>query len=122
MFFVLILFIAGCGSKAPEQTVQQQSQVQVDIDSLPAQTSANINTVELIDFSFQPNEIIIAKGETVEWVNRDSAKHSVIDDNNKFNSQLIGKDEIFTYTFNEAGTYSYYCGLHPFMKATVIVK
>ena len=39
-----------------------------------------------------------------------------------FKSPALDTDETFAFTFNEAGTFKYYCTIHPRMQATVIVQ
>lgn len=80
--------------------------------------------VVLIDnFSYSPKELTISAGETVVWKNKDSIRHNVFSDNgNELDSKLLGKDETYSYTFNQTGEYAYHCTPHPFMKGKIIVQ
>lgn len=78
------------------------------------------NTVLIQDYSFQPAEITIQKGGTVIWLNKDSAGHNV--KGNFFYSGLLREGQSFQQTFNEEGTFDYYCTLHPGMKGRIIVQ
>jgi amicyanin len=80
------------------------------------------NIVNISKFSYNPMEITIKKGETITWINYDSIKHSVTSEEDLFNSGLLSKEDTWNYTFNEQGTYNYYCIPHPFMQAKVIVE
>ncbi|MEA1924539.1 MAG: cupredoxin domain-containing protein [Candidatus Altiarchaeota archaeon] len=73
------------------------------------------------DFEFKPDNLIIHKGDTVKWINRDSAEHRIIA-SNVFNSGMLQKDENFAHTFKMGGVYSYRCSIHPVMKGTIIVE
>lgn len=78
-------------------------------------------------FAFSPASITIKVGTTVTWTNNTSAPHTVTsDDGTTFDSGLntpIGANGgTFSFTFTKAGTFSYHCQIHPFMKATVIVQ
>ncbi|ADE36440.1 cupredoxin domain-containing protein [Methanohalophilus mahii] len=71
------------------------------------------------DIQFKPATIQVSVGDTVTWTNEDSATHTVTGQD--FDSGNLGQGEIFTYTFDEAGTYDYECTIHPSMTGTVIV-
>ncbi|MDD5162615.1 MAG: cupredoxin family copper-binding protein [Candidatus ainarchaeum sp.] len=83
----------------------------------------NSNTIEISNFSFSPSEITIKKGETVAWINKDSAKHSIVSDSgSELNSTLLATNETFSHTFNSSGTFGYHCTVHASMKGKVIVE
>lgn len=64
----------------------------------------------------------ISIGDTVKWVWIDSAPHSVQSSSNTFSSNLqSGVGKYYSYKFNTAGSYSYYCGYHGFAMQGVIV-
>lgn len=82
------------------------------------------NMVTYKDFSVVPKSIKIKKGTTVTWTNQDSAKHDVTPtkETEEFKaSELFGKGETYSVTFNTVGTYSYFCSPHPYMKGTIEV-
>jgi len=82
------------------------------------------NKVDIKDFKFLPSKITVKKGTTVTWTNQDSIRHDVtpLEMSNAFKgSELLGKGESYSYTFNSVGTYNYKCTPHPFMKGTVEV-
>jgi plastocyanin len=77
---------------------------------------------------FAPNPVNIAPGDEVEWKNTDSVSHTVTsgkvtDDNagSMFDSGLIKKGNEFKFTFADAGTYDYFCTVHPWMVGQVVV-
>ena len=51
-------------------------------------------------------------GTTVTWTNEDDAPHTVTADDNSFDSKTFGKGESFSFVFNKAGEFSYYCAIH----------
>lgn len=79
------------------------------------------NTVTIKDFSFQPASITVKKGDTVTWVNDDSATHQIKSVDEKFSSNNLSTGQQYQFTFQTPGTYNYICGIHPSMKAVVIV-
>ena len=90
----------------------------VKANDQPAGASAE---VKIDNFSFGPETLTIAVGTTVTWTNRDDIPHTVVSTDGVFRSKVRDTDEKFSYTFAQAGTYSYYCSLHPKMTGKVIV-
>ena len=80
------------------------------------------NEIKIDNFVFNPPELSIAVGATVKFVNHDDIPHSVVDKNKAFRSKALDTDDSFTFTFASAGTYDYFCGLHPHMTGKIIVK
>jgi len=77
---------------------------------------------------FAPNPINVAPGTEVDWKNTDTVSHTVtsgkISDDNAgslFDSGLIKKGAEFKFTFADAGTYDYFCTVHPWMVGQVVV-
>ena len=78
--------------------------------------------VKIDNFSFGPATLTVAPGTTVTWVNHDDIPHTVVSTDSVFKSKVLDTDEKFSYTFTKAGTYPYFCSIHPKMTATVVVK
>jgi plastocyanin len=57
----------------------------------------------------------------VEWVNRDDTPHRVVGDKNAFKSPVLDTDDKFSWTFKEAGSFAYFCSLHPHMTGKIVV-
>jgi plastocyanin len=90
-----------------------------------AQSAAPANAeVKIDNFSFAPATLTVAAGTTVTWTNRDDIPHTVVstDDPKAFRSKVLDTDEKFSYTFTKAGTFPYFCSVHPKMTGTVVVK
>jgi plastocyanin len=82
--------------------------------------SANTAQVLIKDFKFQPDQITIQRGDTITWTHPGPASHTV-----KFadtESPILKDGGTYSKTFDQAGTFSYICGIHPNMKGTVIVQ
>jgi plastocyanin len=77
--------------------------------------------VEIKAFNFTPKESKVAVGTTVTWTNKDPEPHTVIDKNGHFRSAALDTGDSFSFTFKDAGTYTYFCSLHPHMTGTVEV-
>jgi plastocyanin len=78
--------------------------------------------IKIDNFSFTPAAITVTAGTTVTWINRDDIPHTVASDSKEFKSKALDTDEKFSYTFSKAGTYSYFCSLHPKMTGKVIAQ
>ena len=85
-----------------------------------AAEEANVVTID--NFTFTPPELTVAVGTTVKWVNHDDIPHSVVDKNKAFRSKALDTDDAYSFTFASAGTFDYFCGLHPHMQGKIIVK
>lgn len=78
--------------------------------------------VKIDNFAFGPQETVIAVNTTVTWTNRDDIPHTIVSSDGAFKSKALDTDDKFTFTFTKAGTYPYFCGLHPKMTAKIVVK
>ncbi len=85
-------------------------------------TGASQNSVTIANFAFSPATLTVKAGTTVTWTNKDSATHTVTSDTGAFDSGNVANNATYSYTFGSAGTFAYYCGIHPAMKATVVVQ
>ena len=100
--------------KMPEKPTSSRTK-EVATNSVP-------NQVVIENFSFVPATLTIKAGTKVTWINRDDVPHTATDTDKRFNSKTLDTDDQFYFTFSEAGTYSYYCALHPKMTGQIIVK
>jgi plastocyanin len=75
--------------------------------------------VQIIDFAFDPDVATIAVGGTITWTNIGQAPHTVLAD--WADSDIMNPGVTFSWTFDEAGSYDYQCGLHPAMVGTIEV-
>lgn len=74
---------------------------------------------------FTPANIKVNAGDTVEWMNVDTAAHTVTGGSPAdgpsgiFDSSLVMGGASFAFTFNDAGSYKYFCMVHPWMTGSV---
>jgi plastocyanin len=97
-----------------------------------AQQSAHAEpdaSIPIVEFAYQPKTITVAPGTTITWTNQDEIPHSVTfgsarsdDSGSLFDSGLMYQNDVFSFTFNDEGTYPYYCFIHPAMIAEVVVQ
>ena len=88
-----------------------------------ARQKAAANQVAIDNYSFSPQTLTVPVGTTVTWINHDDVPHTVLSmDKKTIASPALDTDEKFSYTFSKAGTYSYYCSLHPKMIGQIVVR
>ena len=79
--------------------------------------------VVIDNFSFSPQTLTLPAGATVNWTNRDSMSHTVTSTDKRFpKSPVLKPGQSYSNTFAAAGTYSYFCSIHPRMTGKIIVK
>ncbi|HEX2089381.1 MAG TPA: plastocyanin/azurin family copper-binding protein [Actinomycetota bacterium] len=83
--------------------------------------AASANAVEIKGFAFVPATIEVTRGTTVRWTNSDPTEHTVTSREQSFGSDPLASGQTFTTRFNEAGTFRYFCAIHPAMEGTVRV-
>jgi plastocyanin len=104
-----------------------------DKEKSSAKEEGRATTIDIVsgaankgDKSFSPNPVAIKAGTEVTWKNADSALHTVTSGKNStpdnvFDSSILAPKKDFTFKFNSAGTYDYFCQLHPTMIGEVTV-
>jgi YVTN family beta-propeller protein len=77
--------------------------------------------VKIANFAFAPAAITVTPGTSVVWTNGDAIPHTSTGTDKQWDSKPIQPGSSFKVTFDKAGTYTYQCTIHPFMRATVVV-
>ena len=109
MMIAILLLAASPSVKANDQPAAANAEVKID------------------NFSFGPATLTIPAGTTVTWTNTTGAPHTVTSDDgtsfdSNINTPISANGGTFSFTFTKAGTFTYHCQIHPFMKATIIVQ
>lgn len=89
---------------------------------LSAQLKPETAEVKIDNFSFGPAALTVPVGTTVNWTNRDDIPHTVVSTEGAFKSKVLDTDEKFSFTFSKAGSYPYFCSIHPKMTGKVVVQ
>jgi plastocyanin len=90
--------------------------------TVSAQQKSETVEVKIDNFSFGPAELTVKAGTTVTWINRDDIPHTVVSTDKAFKSKVLDTDEKFSYTFSTAGSFPYFCSIHPKMTGKILVK
>lgn len=77
--------------------------------------------VEIVEFTYQPDPVVVRTGGKVIWQNEDTAPHTATADDGSFDTGTLERGKLKSETFKEAGTYPYFCEIHPTMHGTVEV-
>jgi plastocyanin/uncharacterized membrane protein len=85
----------------------------------PASTN---HVVVIKQVHFNPPQMTVKVGDTVEWRNEDIFSHTVTADDGSFDSGLIDPGHSWQMTFNDPQTVGYHCRPHPNMKAMLSVQ
>ena len=111
----VVLALACSGSAAPQASVAPA-----------ANAAAKTSDVAAEGFTFKPAALEVSLGTKVTWTNKDAAEHTVTagkpDAKESTFFSVIAPGASFTFTFDRAGTFAYFCERHPSMTGTVSVK
>lgn len=83
------------------------------------------SAVKIVDFKYDPDPIEVEAGTAVKFTNEDDAPHTATSSGDvpkDFDTGNLEKGDSKDVTFDEAGTYTYICDIHNYMKGTVEVK
>jgi len=86
-----------------------------------AEAHATVHLVTIQDMAFSPVNLTINAGDTVQFTNADSMRHSAMDMNGSWDTGLLNTGQSASLTFNGRGTYSYRCGPHANMRGTITI-
>jgi len=101
-------------SKAPDGEAPES-------EAAPSGEAKKSEKVDIVEFTYQPDPVVVQVGGKVIWQNQDTAPHTATADDDSWDTGTIEKGKIGSETFKEAGTFTYYCEIHPTMHGTVEV-
>jgi plastocyanin len=79
-------------------------------------------TAEIRDFMFRPARLVVAPGTTVVWTNGGQVVHTVTADDGSFDSGAIESGQRKAIVLSSAGSFTFHCTPHPFMRGEVVVR
>ena len=115
VLLVAALTLAGCASAGTGANTAAAATTAIGTNP------ASKNEILIESNAFKPDSITIKVGDTITWTNKDSYSHTVKAKNGEFDSGDMASGTTFNFTFTKEGTYDYICGIHTFMKGTIIV-
>jgi len=78
--------------------------------------------VRVDNFTFAPHTLTVPVNSTVTWGNKDDIPHVIASNDGVFKSKALDTDQKYSYTFTKAGSYAYYCSIHPKMVGKIVVQ
>jgi plastocyanin len=79
-------------------------------------------TVQVLDYVFQPRQVQVPVGTTVQFGNSGTVTHTATAQDNSWDSGDIAPGETVWVTFSTAGTWIYNCTPHPWMVGKIVVQ
>jgi plastocyanin len=107
------------GNAATDPTTTPSETTAPAESTTPAPDSTT--TVEILNNAFNPDQLNVAPGTTVTFINRDSVAHTVTADNGLFDSGQLAPGASYPVVLEGAGTVTYHCKLHPEMRGSIVV-
>ncbi len=117
---VILLSLSSCSHSAPQATTATDTP-KVAVNQPTTNTATPNVTVKIANFKYQPADLKLNVGESVQFVNKDEEPHTVTAKDGSFDSKALDTDQTWTSTFTKPGTFPYVCSIHPFMQGTVTV-
>jgi plastocyanin len=77
--------------------------------------------VTIADFRFAPGSVTVHVGDTITWTNNGPSTHTATARDGSFDTGQLKKGQSASHTFAHAGTFTYFCQIHPFMRGTIVV-
>src|SRR5215213_5542918 len=123
ILILLTLGLVACGG-GDGDTTTPQGEITTDTTSeepsgnapAPSGEAVRAEKVRIVEFSYDPDPVTIQVGGKVNWQNEDSDPHTATADDGSFDTGTIEEGKLKSETFKDAGTYSYFCEIHPEMQ------
>jgi len=112
---------APSGQESDTGETQSQSEESTESETVPSGKAAKAEKVQIVEFTYEPDPVVVQVGGKVTWQNEDTAPHTATADDGSFDTGIIEKGKLGSATFKEPGTFTYFCEVHPTMHGTVEV-
>jgi plastocyanin len=120
---ILMFAIACSGSYSPPSPSPTPTPSPAPTPGGPsASVAIPVGAFTLGNRAYAPDELDVAVGTTVTWMNTDSIAHTSTSDAAGWNSGTIAAGGQFSVAFQTAGTFPYHCSIHPGMVGSVVVR
>jgi plastocyanin len=125
---VTALALAACGgdgggdmSSGSESTGDATSTEASGNGPAPSGEAERSAKVEIVEYTYGPDPVTVQVGGKVIWLNQDTAPHTATADDGSFDTGTLERGKLKSETFKQAGTFTYFCEIHPQMHGTVEV-
>jgi len=106
---------------AEEATEEAEDATETESEPAPSGEASKSEKVDIVEFTYQPDPVVVQVGGKVIWQNQDTAPHTATADDGSFDTGTIEKGKLGSDTFKDVGTFTYFCEIHPTMHGTVEV-
>jgi len=129
----LSLGLVACGGGGSDSTSSEaetappaseestEASGETESEPAPSGEASKSEKVDIVEFTYQPDPVVVQTGGKVTWQNQDTAPHTATADDGSFDTGTIENGKLGSATFKEAGTFTYFCEIHPTMHGTVEV-
>jgi len=120
----IFVFAAACGGGSSSSPVPPSpTPSPAPTPGVPSSSVAiPVGAESLGNRAYMPDELNVAVGTTVTWMNTDSISHTSTSNATGWNSGIVAPGGRFSFAFQTAGTFPYHCTIHPGMVGTVVVR
>ena len=118
---VVVFLGFGLSNAAAEATPAASSTTASEATPAAVTTASEETAVAILDYSFDGETVEIPVGTTVTWTNDGGVIHTTTSTDGLWDSGIMSSGEVFSHTFDEAGSFEYICTLHPVMTGTIVV-
>ncbi len=121
---LLTLAFAACGDSGDDTTEGEATTTTSEPSGnapAPSGEAVRAAKVKIVEFTYVPDPVTIQVGGKVTWQNEDTAPHTATADDGSFDTGTLERGKIKSETFKQAGTFPYFCEIHPTMRGTVEV-
>ena len=108
-------------SEETAETSEAGEETETESEPAPSGEAAKSEKVDIVEFTYQPDPVVVQVGGKVIWQNQDAAPHTATADDESWDTGTIEKGKIGSETFKDPGTFAYFCEIHPDMRGTVEV-
>jgi plastocyanin len=114
IFFYLCCILLATSCESSTETPVQESPG-------PGKNVNKKHTVEIREMKFQPAELMVQKGDTVVWINKDIVSHDVTEEAGKsWASSPLATGQSWSLIVTQGA--NYYCSLHVVMKGRLVMQ
>jgi plastocyanin len=122
LLIISLLYVIFGGGQKPVRketaAIPNTGSTQSVMTTTAAPASAEI---AIQGFAFDRASVTVKVGAAITWTNQDSADHTITSDKGDWDSGKIAQGGKYSHTFDQVGTFTYHCSVHPAMKGTVVV-
>lgn len=120
----ILMFAIACGGgdATPPTTPSPAPSPTPTVTGSSSSVTIPVGASSLGNRAYAPDDLTVAVGTTVTWMNTDSTSHTSTSNVTGFDSGIVAPGGQFSFAFQTAGTFPYHCAIHPGMIGTVVVR